>query len=324
MVGIDLSASSLAHEQHLKDKHGLGNLTLHQGRIEDVTLHGLMFDFIESSGVLHHLPDPVAGLRALGQVLRPDGTIAIMVYGLHGRAAVYMLQEMFKLLGLEQNEADVTTVKQMLAALPKHHAIQGYISRTRDLKYDAGLVDTFLHPQDRAYTVTQCLDFVRQAGMNFMHWWDNILYYPEGQITNQENYRKINAMPDEAIWQFMELFNGTLGQHAFCVCHPSRPAHSYRIDFSSDAFMDYIPVRRCQDVTPADGLPEGRVAVRREPKPTYTLNPAASALFRQIDGAKTIRECFAGSGLKGPDAEICRAAFRQLWRLSYIFLRFRS
>jgi hypothetical protein len=72
-------------------------------------------------------------------------------------------------------------------------------------------------------------------------------------------------------------------------------------------------------------VPEGYVVVRRQPRPAYTLNPATSALFRRIDGERSIRECFAASGLESKDAEtICRACFRYLWRLSYIFLRIPS
>jgi hypothetical protein len=123
----------------------------------------------------------------------------------------------------------------------------------------------------------------------------------------------------------MELYNGTLGQHAFCVCHASRPEKSYKIDFSADAFMDYVPVVRCAEVKPDKPVPEGCIVVRRQPRPAYTLNPTTSALFRRIDGKRSIRECFAASGLESKDTEtICRASFRYLWRLSYIFLRIPS
>ena len=323
VTGIDLSSSSLAHETYLKDKHKLENLSLHQMRIEDITSLGKKFDFVDVSGVLHHLPDPVGGLRALGSVLKPEGTIAIMIYGQYGRTGVYMLQEMFRLMGLGQSEADVFTVKQTLASLPKAHVVQGYVERTRDSKYDAGLVDSFLHRQDRAYTVAQCVDFAEQAGLSFMHWWDNILYYPEGQLNVQhEFYRKVNTMPEKSIWEFMELYNGTLGQHAFCVCLPTRDKNSYRIDFSTEAFMDYVPSTRFREVKLPEGAVPGSMALKREPHPVYTFTPTAAALIRQIDGKKTIRECLAASGLTGADAvEICRAAFRHLWRLSYIFVK---
>ena len=39
------------------------------------------FDLVYSIGVLHHLPDPRAGLESLVRLLRPGGTIAVWVYG---------------------------------------------------------------------------------------------------------------------------------------------------------------------------------------------------------------------------------------------------
>jgi hypothetical protein len=179
-----------------------------------------------------------------------------------------------------------------------------------------------LHRQDRSYTVAECLDFVQQAGLSFMHWWDNILYYPEGQLDPKGPvYKKINAMPEQSIWQAMELYNDTLGTHGFCVCHPDRPGSGYKIDFTGKSFMDYVPVRRCKEV-PVEGITEGCIAVKRDRFPVYRLGADASALFRQVDGKKTIRECYAQANIAHGHAEgVCRATFQLLWRLSYIFLR---
>ncbi len=331
VTGLDLSSSSLAHEQYLKDKHKLNNLTLQQGRLEDVAAMGKKFDFIDCSGVLHHLPDPVSGLKALGSVLKDNGTIAIMVYGQYGRTGVYMLQEMFRLMGLGQTAADVAVVKQTLAALPARHAVQDYASRTRDTKYDAGLVDNFLHRQDRAYTVKQCIEFAEEAGLSFMNWWDNILYYPEGQLTpGSEFFQRVNAMDEQSIWEYMELYNGTLGQHAFAVCKPQRDAKTYKLDFTGSAFMNYIPVSRSA-IAPAKAgtspemIAAGSIAIQRPTFPAFQLTPVLSAIYKQIDGKKTVSECFDAAGAAaGPAADkevICRTAFRYLWRLSHIFLR---
>ncbi|MDE1151026.1 MAG: class I SAM-dependent methyltransferase [Micavibrio sp.] len=328
VTGLDLSAASLAHEAYLKDKHNLANLTLQQGRLEDVAKLGKTFDFIDCSGVLHHLPDPVSGLRALGEVLKPDGTIAIMVYGQYGRTGVYMLQEMFRLMELGQTPQDVEMVKHTLASLPASHAVQDYARRTRDTKYDAGLVDNFLHRQDRAYTTTQCVQFAEDAGLKFMSWWDNVLYYPEGQLKLASPlYKKISTLPEKDIWAYMELYNGTLGQHAFTVCRKERAESSYTLDFDSDALLDYTPAARAVEVAAKPGTPEGSICLRRGEYPVFTLSPIVSAIYKQIDGNKTVRECMAASGVAaqlGSDAEqlaATRTAFRYLWRLGHIFLR---
>lgn len=59
VVAVDISQSSLDHQQHLKDKFGLWNLELHQLAIEETPTLKRDFDLIVSTGVLHHLADPV-------------------------------------------------------------------------------------------------------------------------------------------------------------------------------------------------------------------------------------------------------------------------
>lgn len=323
VVGVDLSASSLAHEQYLKEKHNLTNLTLHQGKIEDIASLGRTFDFIDTSGVLHHLPDPVAGLKALGSVLRPEGTIAVMVYAKYGRAGVYMMQEAFRLMNLGQTEEDVKMVKRTLNKVARRHAVHDYIERTRDLKYDAGIVDTFLHRQDRAYTAQECVDFVQQAGLSFMGWWDNIFYYPEAQLTNApEVFKRVSEMPEQDMWQFMELYNGTVAQHAFRVCLPARDARTYRVDFNGADFLDYTPVLRSRIVEAPQGAPAEAVTLKRDPYPAFTLNAVSSALVKHMDGTRTVRACYEAAGLNPADMEqASRAAIQTLWRLSYVFLK---
>ena len=93
VVGIDLSESSLGHEAYLKQRHGLENLELARVSLGDAVSLGRTFDLVVCTGVLHHLPDPDAGLRRLRDVLRrPHGVMSVMVYGRYPRLGVYMMQ----------------------------------------------------------------------------------------------------------------------------------------------------------------------------------------------------------------------------------------
>ena len=179
----------------------------------------------------------------------------------------------------------------------------------------------FLHPIDRSYSTADCLALARDAGLVFQGWWDNVLRYAEGQFHPQHPlYARINALPDEEIWPFMELYNGLIGKHTFCACLPSRPPARYKIDFSGSAFLDYVPVLRSKEAGPIEGQP-GCILVQRAQLPAYPLSQSASALYRQIDGAKSIRACFAAAALSGDIEQVCREAFQYLWRLSYVFLK---
>ncbi len=75
VVAVDVSQPSLDHQQYLKDKHGLFNLELHLLPIEELPTLGLDFDLVVSTGVLHHMADPVVGMKALAGCVRPDGAI---------------------------------------------------------------------------------------------------------------------------------------------------------------------------------------------------------------------------------------------------------
>ena len=115
-------------------KHSLNNLTLRQCRIEDADSLGRNFDFIVSHGVLHHLPDPAAGLRSLGKLLRPEGVIdALDGYARYGRVGVYICCGHVSPAQLEQTEQGVAIVKDALSVLGPHHPRRRYLQLPLDL-----------------------------------------------------------------------------------------------------------------------------------------------------------------------------------------------
>ena len=133
VVAVDVSRSALNHEQYLKDKHGLDNLELHLLPIEEVAALGRDFDLIVSSGVLHHMADPLTGLKALGDRLRRDGALAVMLYAKYGRIGVESLESVFRDLGLSQDEASVQLVKDAIGLLPADHPARLYVKSAVDL-----------------------------------------------------------------------------------------------------------------------------------------------------------------------------------------------
>lgn len=82
VVAIDLSG---AVETAARNLAGLDNAHVVQGDLLRppfrTAAQGGGFDFVYSIGVLHHLPDPYEGFRALLDYVRPGGTIAVWVYG---------------------------------------------------------------------------------------------------------------------------------------------------------------------------------------------------------------------------------------------------
>ncbi|MCW2661062.1 MAG: SAM-dependent methyltransferase [Mycobacterium sp.] len=319
VVAIDVSRSALDHEQYLKDKHRLQNLELRLLPIEEVSALGSDFDLIVSSGVLHHMADPLVGLTALGECLRRDGALGVMLYAKYGRVGVEILESVFRDLGLSQDEASVQLVKDALAVLPGDHPVRGYLKVARDLLSDGALVDTFLHSRQRSYTVQQCLDLVSSAGLAFQGWFNKTPYYPHDLFAPANAFTSVlNQLPDIELWSVMERLQTANATHFFLACRPDRPKEDYVIDFSTAGSFDYVPLPRTACLLSGDEI--------FLPGAKLKLDPAQLPFVQHVDGRRTIRdiiECVAQSGDVPPDSaadlqEFGRGLFRSLWRLDFL------
>jgi SAM-dependent methyltransferase len=319
VVAIDVSETALNHQQYLKDKHGLKNLELQRLPIEEVSALGSEFDLIVSSGVLHHMADPLAGLSALGERLRPDGALGVMLYARYGRIGVEMLESAFRELGLSQDEESVRMVKEAIAALPADHPVRPYLKGARDLVSDGGLVDTFLHSRQRSYTVAECLDLVSAAGLAFQGWLHKTPYYQHDLVAPMNGFQKlVDQLPDIKVWSVMERMQTANAAHFFLACRPDRPTADYTIDFSAPEALDYVPLVRKPCLLSGDEMVWASAKLK--------LNPAQLPFVQLVDGRRTIREIIDVVAEQGNVSdenrflveEFGHRLFRALWRLDFL------
>jgi SAM-dependent methyltransferase len=290
VLGIDVSDSSLGHEAYLKQKHRLDNLELLHMSLGEIGSLGRSYDLIVCTGVLHHLPDPDAGLRCLRDVLKPHGVISIMLYGSFPRVGVYMLQEVFRLLGLKQDVEGIGVVKRAIDILPKSHYLNVYRQIAPDLGYDSGLVDTFLHPVDRAFTVPQILKFAGDNDLTLQSWLDKQKYSLSATIADPHIRKLAETLPAANQWEIVELIGQSLARHNFLLCHPEKDKRDYILSFSGDEWLDYIPSRRhpLKVVATTDRARASRPLVIHRLSHSVALDTFEAALFEQVDGNRTI------------------------------------
>ncbi|BBX73290.1 SAM-dependent methyltransferase [Mycobacterium shinjukuense] len=319
VVAVDVSQPSLDHQQYLKDKHGLANLELRLLPIEELPTLGLDFDLIVSTGVLHHMADPQAGMNALAQCLRRDGVIAAMLYGKYGRVGVELLESAFRDMGFQQDAASIALVKKAISVVPPYHPVRSYLKKARDLLSDAALVDTFLHGRQRSYTVAECVDLVTSAGLVFQGWFHKTPYYPHDFfVPDNEFYAAVNALSEITMWAVMERLETLNGSHLFMACRPDRPKEQYTIDFSTRDCLDYVPLMRTR--CGVSGTEMYWPGWRMTPKPDQLR------FLRQVDGRRTIGEIVervrqSGDSPAASTAELeefGRMLFQSLWRLDFV------
>ena len=314
VVGIDLSEASLAHERYLQDKHDLRNLKLFHGDLLEVGAIGGKFDVILCTGVLHHMAVPAAGLAALRDVLAPDGVMVLMLYGATVRTGVYMLQDAFQRMGIAQSSDGVAKVRQILSELPSRHYAQDYIRAAVELKNDTAVVDTFLHPQDRAYTIPQLLELIESTGLRFQNWVDNYVYWRNGAWGPESAVAAaVDPLPPREHWAAVEMLRQAAGVHFFTACMSEVAV----VDFNSGEWRRFVPHR-------APGLSKiGERAFRRGPC-ELDCEDLEAFVIDGVDGVRTIAEIVDVPALEEIPAadrdEFARRYFEHLWKLGHVMI----
>lgn len=292
-VAIDIADKPLAHARKVAERYSLKNIEFHKLPIERVGELGRTFDFVSCTGVLHHLEDPVAGLRALASVTRPHGALSIMLYAKYGRTGIYMLQELFRdRLGGAVSDQDIARVQAALTTLPDDHPFRiVHKDRGQRISFEE-IADMLLHPRDRAYTVPDVKDLVERAGMRFQRWHAQAHYAYEVSPLAGLWISRFDAMDSWERAAAMELFYGTLIMHEFVVSHPERKTPDELL--AGDRLSHAIPSLSAHLVVTREG---DRVVLtnRRHQVPLKVALPIANefALLKRVDAVKSVKEIVA-------------------------------
>ncbi len=315
ITGIDFSAKSVRCTEELKRKYKLDNLELHQLPVERVNELETSFDQIVCTGVLHHLPDPDAGLRALRGVLKADGALHLMVYAPYGRTGIYMLQEFCRRVGVHATDDGIRDLITALPALPSKHPLGNLLREAPEFRQEAALADALLHPQDRAYSVPQLFHFLERGGLTFGRWLTQAPYMPRcgvmAKIPQADRMAQLSMAEQSAA---VELFRGTMIRHSAVAYRSDRPGGPQRVSFDGDAWLGYVPIRVADTVSVQERLPPGAATVLINRTHTYTdiylpLDLQQKKMFDAVDGTRTVGKIVGEHGRR----DAARALFEQLW-----------
>ena len=199
--------------------------------------------------MLHHLPDPDLGLRALRAVLAQEGALHVMVYAAYGRVGVYMMQEYCRLLGVRANEEELRELGATIGALSPDHPVAAIATRAKDFRQPDALADALLHPVDRAYTVPQIYAWVERCGLKFARWYEQAPYLPQcGAIASMPHAARLASLPSPQQHAAVELLRGTMTKHDFIAYRDDRVGESQPIAFDGDALAELCSVAPAVDV----------------------------------------------------------------------------
>ncbi len=168
ITALDLSTRSLRRARLHALLHGCRNIAYLAGDLADPSVAPGPYHFIDSFGVIHHLADPLAGLRALERRLSPGGLLRLMVYSRGARREAEAIRFAMRFLKVR----DVATLKRLVRRARPGSRFARYLEDSSEVGFDAGLADAFLHPHAVTYRIAELMALIGRTGLTplrFVH-----------------------------------------------------------------------------------------------------------------------------------------------------------
>jgi len=164
---VDLTLSSLAYAERMREVYKVENITHSQCDILDVGKLNQKFDLINSSGVLHHMADPMAGWKSLLSVLNPGGVMNIGLYSTSARAAVRAAWEDIKKGGYKSDPDGIRRFREDVF-LNQGDGKYDFLIKIGDFYTLSDTRDMLFHVQETTYTIPELKKMLNDLGLEFL------------------------------------------------------------------------------------------------------------------------------------------------------------
>lgn len=190
VLAIDLSAASLAYAERQAARIGCRGIEFLQADILDLDRLARDFDVIESSGVLHHLADPLLGWRRLAARLKPGGLMQVALYSERARQDVVAARAEIARLGLPPTRTGIQRFRRLVIEAPDDAGDwRTSLRRFGDLYTTSGTRDLVFNVQEHRFTPRAIAQALRALDLDFAG--------PEMAPPVREAYRR--RFPDDPL-----------------------------------------------------------------------------------------------------------------------------
>jgi tetratricopeptide (TPR) repeat protein len=167
ILAIDLSLSSLAYAKRKTVELDHKNIEFLQADILKLNKLNKKFDIIESSGTLHHMLDPIAGLKVLVDLLEPHGCLKLGLYSELARQHVNKAKELIKMKNLKNTNENIKNFRQDIIKKKVSPLIQKAI-QSGDFYYTSGARDMLFHTQEHLFTIPKISKILKDFNLEFL------------------------------------------------------------------------------------------------------------------------------------------------------------
>ncbi len=226
ILAVDISAGALAVAQQRTQRSGAAaqvtSLRIEQRSLLDLPEEG-PFDYINSVGVLHHLAQPEAGLRALARLLAPEGLLHLFLYADAGRWEIHRSQRALQLLDVGSGAEGLRLGRQLFEELPASNRLRRHHQErwALDTAADSNFADMYLHPQESSYTLARLFAFVEEAELHFAGF-SNPEVWDLSRLLKGELLERARALPQHQQLTLVEELDPEISHFEFFLS-PSAP-----------------------------------------------------------------------------------------------------
>ena len=229
VLAVDISAGALdVARERLRRSGGaeqVQSLRQEQRSLLDLEDEGC-FDYINSVGVLHHLRDPLAGLKALGQRLAPHGLLHLFLYADAGRWEIHRTQKVLELLEAGVGADGLRLGRELFSELPETNRLR----RTHEQRWaidthaDANFADMYLHPQETSYDLERLMALIESSGLYFAGFSNPSVWDP-ARLLKGDLLSRAQSLPPSDQWALVEQLDPDISHFEFFVS--AQPVHPF-------------------------------------------------------------------------------------------------
>ena len=229
ILAVDISAGALdVARERLRRSGGaeqVRSLRQEQRSLLDLDDEGC-FDYINSVGVLHHLRDPLAGLKALGQRLAPHGLMHLFLYADAGRWEIHRTQQALELLQAGIGAEGLRLGRELLSELPETNRLRRSHEQrwALDTHADANFADMYLHPQETSYDLERLMALIESSGLYFAGFSNPSVWDP-ARLLKGDLLSRAQSLPPSDQWALVEQLDPDISHFEFFVS--AQPVHPF-------------------------------------------------------------------------------------------------
>jgi tetratricopeptide (TPR) repeat protein/SAM-dependent methyltransferase len=200
ILAIDLSLASLGYAKRMADGLGLTNIEFAQADITKAVMLGRAFDFIDVSGVLHHLADPWHGWHMLLALLRPGGVMQVGLYSKLARQNVVVARALIAERGYRATPEGIRRCREEILAAAEGSLLKS-VTMFGDFFTTNECRDLLFHVQEHRVTLREVKSFLAANDLQF----SGFILDPATLQRFAARFPEPDALIDLDRWQAFEI-----------------------------------------------------------------------------------------------------------------------